>query len=41
VDAVLPADLGGAPHANRQHTKACPSMRQSYTREGGWRDDAD
>jgi hypothetical protein len=26
VDAVLPADLGGAPRANRQHTKADPSM---------------
>jgi hypothetical protein len=26
VDAVLPADLGGAPRANRQHTKARPSI---------------
>jgi hypothetical protein len=29
VDAVLPADLDGAPRANRQHTKARLSMRQS------------
>ena len=30
MDAVLPADLGGAPRANRQDTKARLSMRQSY-----------
>jgi hypothetical protein len=29
VDAVLPADLGGTPRANRQHIKAGRSLRQS------------
>jgi hypothetical protein len=33
VDAVLPADLGGAPRATRQHTKSGPIPKPSQENE--------